>query len=134
MKVGFFHPKFNRVGGAENLIVEQAQYLRLLGLEVSIISHFPAPARWREALEGIERRNFGALPARWYDIFCSPALRLGKNVPQATALLADCELVIADNFPCCALLGAAAIRGKRAWYCNEPHRQLHLITANPRLH
>jgi glycosyltransferase involved in cell wall biosynthesis len=134
MKVGFFHPKFNRVGGAENLIVAQAQYLRALGLDVSIISHFPAPARWRDSLPGLERRSFRALPARWNDFFRSPALRLGKNVPEVEAVLSDCELVVAHNFPCCALLGAAAISGKRAWYCNEPHRQLHLVTANPRLH
>jgi glycosyltransferase involved in cell wall biosynthesis len=134
MRVGFFHPKFNRVGGAENLIVAQAQYLRGLGLDISLISRFQAPARWRERLQGLDRREFRALPLHWYDFFRSPALRLEKNIPEAAAALSDCELVIAHNFPCSALLGAAAIRGKRIWYCNEPHRQLHLVTANPRLH
>lgn len=134
MRVGFFHPKFNRVGGAENLIVAQAQYLRERGLDVSIISRFHAPARWREHLEGLERREFRAQPIHWHDFFRSPARRLEKNIPEAAAVLSDCDLVIAHNFPCCALLGAAAIRGKRVWYCNEPHRQLYLVTANPRLH
>lgn len=134
MRVGFFHPKFNRVGGAENLIVAQAQYLRERGLDVSIISRFHAPERWRERLQGLDRREFRAQPIHWYDFFRSPAQRLERNIPEAAAVLSDCDLVIAHNFPCCALLGAAAIRGKRVWYCNEPHRQLYLITANPRLH
>lgn len=134
MKVGFFHPQFKGVGSTENLIVAQAQYLRGLGLDVSVISRIRTPARWRAPLSGVTLRDFDPLAWNLLDFRHDQATRLARSLPRAEAVLRECERAIAHGFPACALLGAAAISGERVWYCSEPQRQLHLIDANPRLH
>jgi glycosyltransferase involved in cell wall biosynthesis len=132
MKVGFFHPKFKHVGGAENLIVAQAQYLRGAGLDVSLVSGAVEGQLWHDAFEGVDLRRVPS--GGWGDLFLSKAARIERSVPLAEALLRDRDLVIAHNFPSCAVLGSAKLTATRVWYCNEPHRQLHLVEANPRLY
>lgn len=130
MRIGFFHTKFKGVGGAENLIAAQAGYLRARGHAISVISHIPDRVRWQEAFPGVELREFQAY--RWRDMILPEALRLERAQPRAAAALQGNDAVVAHNFPCCSLLGHSPLPGvTRVWYCNEPHRKLHLINANP---
>jgi glycosyltransferase involved in cell wall biosynthesis len=62
-------------------------------------------------------------------------LRLERALPRVEAALSGCQAVIAHNFPSCALLGHSELPGvTRAWYCNEPHRRLHLLESNPTMY
>jgi len=130
MRIGFFHPQFKGVGGAENLIASQAGYLRAQGHAICLVSHIRDRERWHRTFQDVSLRHFQAYP--WHDFYRPRVSRLARALPRAAAELADCDAVIAHNFPSCALLGGSQLPGvTRAWYCNEPHRQLHLINANP---
>ena len=133
MRIGFFHPKFQGVGGAENLIAAQVSYLRAQGHAISVISHIADRERWQGIFAGMDLREFQAYP--WHNALLPQATRLALAQPKAAAALAGNDVVIAHNFPCCTLLGHSPLPGvTRVWYCNEPHRQLHLIDANPFLY
>jgi glycosyltransferase involved in cell wall biosynthesis len=43
----------------------------------------------------------------------------------------DFDLVIAHNFPSSAMLGAAPVKARKIWQCNEPPRGIHMRLANP---
>jgi glycosyltransferase involved in cell wall biosynthesis len=131
MRVGFLHPKLKSVGGAESLIASQAQYLRDRGSSVCVVSG-GWDARWPRLLDGIALRRLPAPDLR--DWLTSRTERLRRSVPRAEELLRDCDVAIAHNFPSCAVLGRATTPRLRVWYCNEPHRRLHLAEANPRLY
>jgi glycosyltransferase involved in cell wall biosynthesis len=130
MRLGFFHPKFKGVGGAENLIAAQANYLKRQGHEICLVSHVSDLPRWQAAFGGVTLRDFEAFG--WRDWYLRRVTRLERSVPRAEQLLRDCDLIIAHNFPSCAVLGHADLPGAlRAWYCNEPNRALHVVEANP---
>jgi glycosyltransferase involved in cell wall biosynthesis len=132
-RIGFVHPKFKGVGGAENLIAAQASYLRRQGYEISLVSRVYDAQRWHGALADVALHDFHE--NTWFDWLLPRATRLERAVPRLERLVRDCDLVIAHNFPSCALLGRAQLPNvPRAWYCNEPNRALHLIDANPYLH
>jgi glycosyltransferase involved in cell wall biosynthesis len=130
MRIGFFHPHFQAVGGAENLIVSQTSYLHAQGHAIRVVSQIRDHARWDRVFQDLEVREFSAYP--WYELYRSKLSRLERALPRAAAALAGCDAVIAHNFPSCALLGGAPMRSvTRVWYCNEPHRALHMQEANP---
>jgi glycosyltransferase involved in cell wall biosynthesis len=131
MRVGFLHPKLKGVGGAESLIASQAQYLRDSGSSVCVVSG-GWDERWPRALRGIALRRIPSPDLG--DWLTGRVTRLRRSVPRVAALLQDCDVAIAHNFPSCAVLGSATTPRLRVWYCNEPHRRLHLAEANPRLY
>lgn len=133
MRAAFFHPQFKGVGGAEVLIAAQARFLVENGHEVRLVTHMRQPERWQTAFAGVTQTHFQTyLPSEWY---LPRATRVERALPRALELLRGSEVVIAHNFPSCALLGMADLPGtKRVWYCNEPNRTLHLIESTPHLH
>jgi glycosyltransferase involved in cell wall biosynthesis len=134
MRAAFFHPQFKGVGGAEVLIAAQAQFFVQHGHDVRLISHIQDRARWERAFAGVTLAAFQTdLPSQWY---LPRALRIERALPRVLQHLQGCDAVLAHNFPSCALLGMADLppTTTRAWYCNEPNRQLHLVESTPFLH
>jgi glycosyltransferase involved in cell wall biosynthesis len=133
MRLGMFHPAFGEIRGAELLIAAQAQHFRTLGAAPELVTFTCDEARWRPYLDGVGVR---VVPKRhWSDLFLglTPLGKLQRRGARAAKALVDFDLVIAHNFPASAMLGAAPIRGRKVWQCNEPPRSLHPREANPYL-
>jgi glycosyltransferase involved in cell wall biosynthesis len=133
MRLGIFHPAFEAVGGAELLVAAQAQHFRAQGAGPEIVTLAFDEGRWSERLAGIPVH--AVQKRHWSD----PLYGLGRLAKlrrrglRAAEALKDYDLVIAHNFPSSAMLGAAPIRGRKIWQCNEPPRSIHLREANPAL-
>jgi glycosyltransferase involved in cell wall biosynthesis len=133
MRMAMFHPAFESVGGAEILAVTQARFFRDQGVALDLVTLGYDPQRWASRLAGIPVR---VLQKRhWTDLFLGIG-RMGKlrvRGRRAAEVLKDYDLVVAHNFPASTLLGAAPIKGRKVWQCNEPPRTIHLREANPAL-
>lgn len=131
MRIGIFHPALGKPGGAELLCVAQAQYLRKAGDAVCLVTFVYDAAQWADRMHGLEVRV--AQQKRWTDgLGWSPRLtKMGRRGARAVRLLGGVDTVLALNFPCSAMLGAAALPVRKVWQCNEPPRGLHLRLANP---
>jgi glycosyltransferase involved in cell wall biosynthesis len=130
-RIALFHPAFECLGGAEILVATQAQYLRSSGTDVRVAT-LAFESRFASLLEGVPLRV--AEHAPWLDRLRSEAERLARAVPRVEALLADYETIMAVNFPCNVLLGAATTRARKLWCCTEPSRYWHLVATSPYLH
>ena len=53
MRIGFFHPHFQAVGGAENLIVSQTGYLHGQGHAIRVVSQIRDHARWDRVFQDL---------------------------------------------------------------------------------
>lgn len=133
MRMAVFHPAFKSVGGAEILAATQARYLRDQGVNLDLVTLGYDPSRWESTL--------GEIPVRlvekrhWTDLF-QGMNRVGKlraRGKRAEQVLKDYDVVLAHNFPTSAMLGAASIKGRKVWQCNEPPRSIHMRAANPAL-
>ena len=131
MRLGIFHPSFETVGGAELLVAAQAQYFRTQGIPPEIVTFGFDATRWEKNLEGapirlIQKRH-------WTDAFSgwSRLAKLRRRGRRAAGVLKDYDLVIAHNFPASAMLGAARIKARKIWQCNESPRGIHMRMANP---
>ena len=130
-RIALFHPAFVVPGGAEYLCLAEALYLRSVGEDVGIVTFGYDPEAWQGPLAGLPVRV--AAKRHWSDLFFG-LTRMGKlrvRGQRAEALFQDCEVVVAHNHPCNAMLGASTFRGRKVWQCNEPHRRLHLRETNP---
>ncbi len=134
MRVGIFHPRFVQIGGAELVAARHATYLRQHGIAARIVTFAFDPTRWREHLSGIpvdcvvDRRIADAVLA-W-----SRLTKMRRRGRRASTYLRNCDLVVAHNHPCSAMLGAfTTLRARKVWYCEEPPRGLHLRGGNPSL-
>lgn len=133
MRLGVFHPAFETVGGAEILVAAEAQHYRLQGVAPEIVTLGFDPDRWAGRLEGIpvrliQKRHWSDLLFGW-----GRAAKLRRRGLRAAKVLRDYDLVVAHNFPANAMLGAAPIRARKVWQCNEPPRGIHRREANPAL-
>ncbi len=131
MRMAVFHPAFKSVGGAEILAATQAGYYRDQGLAPDLVTLGYDPQRWSSRLAGIPIRVVEK--RHWTDLFhgLGAAAKLRVRGLRAEKVLRDYDLVVAHNFPAHAMLGAASIKGKKIWQCNEPPRGIHLREANP---
>jgi glycosyltransferase involved in cell wall biosynthesis len=133
MRMAMFHPAFESVGGAEILAAAQAGFYRDQGVAPDLVTLSYDPGRWASRLAGIPVRVVEK--RHWTDLFMGldrvGKLRVrGKRVAE---VLRDYDLVVAHNFPASTLLGAASIKGRKVWQCNEPPRSIHMREANPTL-
>lgn len=131
MRVAMFHPAFEAVGGAEILAATQACFYRDEGLRPDMVTLGYDPARWADRLKNIpvrviEKRHWSDLILGWGRMG-----KLRRRGMRAAKILADYDLILAHNYPASALMGAAEVKGRKIWQCNEPPRGIHLRAANP---
>jgi glycosyltransferase involved in cell wall biosynthesis len=88
-------------------------------------------SRWGSRLAGIPVHT--VLKRHWSDVLfgLSRMTKLRRRGLRAAEALKPYDLVIAHNFPSSAMLGAAPIRARKIWQCNEPPRGIHRREANP---
>jgi glycosyltransferase involved in cell wall biosynthesis len=131
MRMAVFHPAFESVGGAEILATTQACFYRDQGVALDLVTLGYDPQRWAARLSGIPVRVVEK--RRWMDILSglSRMAKLRVRGNRAAEVLRDYDLVVAHNFPASTLLGAAPIKARKVWQCNEPPRGIHLREANP---
>jgi glycosyltransferase involved in cell wall biosynthesis len=132
MTVAIFHPAFHTIGGAEILVAYYARALEKAGLEMRVVTLAIDAERWKPWLDGISVRVVPKAP--WTDVFASRVTQLERIARRAESCFADCNAVLAFNFPTNILVGASSIKAKRAWYSTEPSRYWHMIATNPRLY
>lgn len=131
MRMAVFHPAFESVGGAEILAATQAVFYRDQGVGPEVVTLGFDENYWGPRLAGIPIR---VLEKRhWTDPFYgfSRLAKLRVRGKRASTLLHNYDLVIAHNFPASALLGAAPMKGRKIWQCNEPNRSLYVRETNP---
>ncbi|HLP30693.1 MAG TPA: glycosyltransferase family 4 protein [Geothrix sp.] len=131
MRVAVFHPAFESVGGAEILAAAQAAFYRDQGVAPDLVTLGYDANRWASRLTGIPIRV--VVKRHWTDLFRGWG-RIGKlqaRGRRAADILGDYDVVVAHNFPASTMLGAAPIRARKIWQCNEPPRGIHLREANP---
>jgi len=133
MKLAIFHPGFGTVGGAELLAATQARYCAARGHAVKLVTLALDSLRWRDELAGvpitvIPRRRWTDLGMAW-----SRVAKLERRAARAAPEFEGCDLVLAHNYPCSAMLGMLDLSAHTAWQCNEPRRDLHVRDANPHL-
>jgi glycosyltransferase involved in cell wall biosynthesis len=133
MRMAVFHPAFESVGGAEILAATQAGFYRDQGMAPDLVTLGYDPERWASRLTGIPVRVVEK--RRWTDLFfgLGRMAKLRVRGIRAAEVLQDYDLVVAHNFPASTLLGAASIKGRKVWQCNEPPRGIHFREANPTL-
>jgi glycosyltransferase involved in cell wall biosynthesis len=133
VRLGIFHPSFETVGGAELLVAAQAQHFRAQGAAPEIVTLGFDEARWGARLAGIPIHT--VKKRHWTDPLYgwSRLAKLRRRGIRASQALKSYDLVIAHNFPSSAMLGAAPIRARKIWQCNEPPRGIHMREANPAL-
>lgn len=131
MRMAVFHPAFESVGGAEILAATQAGFYRDQGVAPELVTLGYDPERWASRLAGIPVHV--VQKRRWSDLFAglSQMAKLRVRGRRTTEVLKDFDLVVAHNFPASALLGAASIKGRKVWQCNEPPRGIYMREANP---
>ncbi|WP_243301688.1 glycosyltransferase family 4 protein [Geothrix oryzisoli] len=131
MRLGVFHPAFETVGGAELLVAAQARYYLDQGAAPEIVTLGFDEARWGSRLAGIPVHT--VQKRQWNDVFYgwNRLAKLGRRGMRAARVLEAYDLVIAHNFPASAMLGAAPIKARKIWQCNEPPRGIHRREANP---
>lgn len=132
-KIALFHPAFQTPGGAEFLCAQQARYLATHGDSVELVTLAFDAEKWAGRLEGLPVQV--ARKRHWTDPFfgVSRLAKLRTRGRRAAQRLAGCEVAVAHNHPCNAMLGASDLNIRKVWQCNEPPRGLHARKANPRL-
>lgn len=131
MRLGIFHPAFETVGGAELLVAAQTRHFQAMGAAPEVITLGYDPARWEGRLGGVPVHV--VKKRQWTDLFSfwNRSDKLRQRGRRAAKVLEGFDCVIAHNFPCSAMLGAAPIRARKLWQCNEPPRGIYLREANP---
>lgn len=133
MRVGIFHPSFVAIGGAELQAAMHAALFRRHGIDTVLTTFAFDPVRWQS--------YFADVPVRcvtykhWSDVTVawSRIRKLQRRGRRASHSLHDCDVVVAHNHPCSAILGGSGARARKIWYCEEPPRALQMRGANPRL-
>ncbi|WP_257308650.1 glycosyltransferase family 4 protein [Geothrix fuzhouensis] len=133
MRLAIFHPAFETVGGAELLVAAQTRYFHSQGAAPELVTLGFDEARWGSRLQGIpihtvQKRHWSDPLFGW-----SRLAKLRRRGLRAAKALEGYDLVIAHNFPASAMLGAAPIRARKIWQCNEPPRGIYQREANPTL-
>jgi glycosyltransferase involved in cell wall biosynthesis len=131
MRLGIFHPAFETVGGAELLVAAQVRHYCNQGAGPEVVTFGFDAARWGRMLEGvpihpIQKRHWTDVLSGW-----SRIAKLRRRGRRAARVLKDFDVVIAHNFPASAMVGAARIKARKIWQCNEPPRGIHMAMANP---
>ena len=131
MRLGIFHPAFEVIRGAELLVASQIRYFHEQGFAPEAVTLAVDASIWSARLEGIplhliQKRHWSDPLFGW-----SPLAKLRRRGLRAEKVLKDFDLVLAHNFPSSAMLGAARIRARKIWQCNEPPRGIHMRQANP---
>jgi glycosyltransferase involved in cell wall biosynthesis len=131
MRLGIFQPSFAAVGGAELLAAMHAAYFQAHAIEVKLVTFGVDAPRWQERLNGVAVTSVAK--RRWTDLLgaWTRVAKLTRRARRAARCFADCDVVVAYNYPCSTMLGVAAVTARKVWQCNEPPRMLHLREANP---
>ncbi len=131
MRLGIFHPAFETVGGAEILVATQTRHFQAMGAAPEVVTLGYDRARWEGRLGGVPVHL--VQKRQWSDLFSfwNRADKLRQRGRRAAKILDTFDCIIAHNFPSSAMLGAAPIRARKLWQCNEPPRGIYLREANP---
>jgi glycosyltransferase involved in cell wall biosynthesis len=132
LKVALFHPKFAAVGGAELLLLKQAELLRDAGCRVAILTFEVTGTTWKSRLDGWPVQ---VIPKRsgWDFLTAfSRSSKLKTRGRRAEPLLQGFDRILATNHPCSTMLGLMTVPGRRLWYCNEPYRRIFPRESGPR--
>jgi len=133
MRLGIFHPAFEVVRGAELLVLAQARFYQDRGARPELVTLALDHGEWTPRLNGIpvrvvQKRHWADPLFGW-----SRLAKMQRRTQRAEKLLRRYDLVISHNFPSSAMLGAAQVRARRIWQCNEPPRGIYMRAANPAL-
>ncbi len=115
------HPRFDRRGGAENLIESLSRALAARGHEVSVATLYISATAWPSGawagvpVHALEAPGDGLLPR---------ALRASVRARRVARLAAGADVLVAHNFPAVLWTTQAAV-ARRVWYCHEPAERLH---------
>jgi glycosyltransferase involved in cell wall biosynthesis len=119
------------VGGAEILALNQAKCLQSLGYDVRVVTCAVDMSRWQNQFDGMRLELIGAYDR--LDWLGGREIWLARRARRLSPALAGVDVAIAHNYPMSRVLGTAATKARKIWYCNEPNREIHLIAANPTL-
>src|SRR5437762_13735750 len=86
-KLGFFHPSFASIGGAEVLVEAQARELRNRDFDVCVVTRAWEPRPWTPRFEGISVRFVPRISI--VDAMRGPIGRMRKEAERAASVLAD---------------------------------------------
>jgi glycosyltransferase involved in cell wall biosynthesis len=132
VKIRVVHRALDTVGGAEILLVDQAQSFARAGASVELRTLYWSPERWSDRTRPLEVKTlYQHAPHR-----APPRLSRVLSARQIDFLLAELEgvdVTIAHGYPLNSALGSASNQGLRLWYCHEAPRWLHPDAANPYL-
>jgi glycosyltransferase involved in cell wall biosynthesis len=132
LNLGIYHPSFGTVGGAELLAVAEARVLRHGGVNAHIITATVAEAQWRDELRDIPVQCY-TKPSALRAFPWTTSARARSEARAAQPLFRGTDVVIAHNYPCNMILGAAECDAVRLWQVNEPSRSLYLPQTNAML-
>ena len=130
-KMAILHPRFPRIGGAENLIASCSEVLLKNNWSVDLFTGEYARGLW-PTLDRLNIHQMSTsrkfLRSKYFD-----AMRFRWQFTQA---LGTYDLIWAHNYP--AMLWAQKAmrkfpRVKGVWYCNEPRRNLYPEITEPHL-
>lgn len=133
MKIALIHPRLDRPGGAENLLLWMAQGLRDRGHTLRVLTRRFEASIWpAEAWRDIDIVAFEGRFDHWRS-------RRGRAMSYARTVekhSRDCQLLIAGNQPAQVWATLALPSGdarKTIWYCNEPSQRLYFHKTLPNL-
>ncbi|MEM7412558.1 MAG: glycosyltransferase family 4 protein [Myxococcota bacterium] len=127
------HPRLDRRGGAENVVLDISRGLRARGYAVSIATARFSASAWPDgAWDGlpvhrIEKRSDRLVPR---------AVRPRFRARRLASLARDADVVVAHNFPATLWVAGAWPPGagpRRVWYCEEPPERLYAAETLPTL-
>lgn len=131
MKIAMLHPRLDRLGGAENLVLWLSQGLRQRGHEIEILTRRFSKDAWEPgSWEGIPIHSVEGRMDSWR----SRKGRAKHYAKQAEAKLKNCDLWVAHNYPATAWATLArSSEAPRVWYCHEPFQRLHWQQTMPHI-
>ena len=124
MRVAIFHPEFRLVGGAELLLIKNAESLREHGFDVSFVTFALKGAFWEAFARAWPVKVVAKREGLEYLYALTRSAKVACRQRRAEPFLADFDLVQAINHPCSTMLGRMAVPGRRYWWCMEAPRSL----------
>jgi glycosyltransferase involved in cell wall biosynthesis len=131
MKIAMLHPRLDRLGGAENVVLWLSRGLKDRGHSVQLVTRRFDPSVWPDgAWDGLK---IDCIEGRLDKV----RTRRGRALHYARRcekLLSDCDLWVAHNYPATAWATLARdSQALRLWYCHEPFQRLHWRQTMPHI-
>ena len=133
MKIAIVHPRLDRRGGAESVVLWMARGLMERGHEVIVATDRFSPERWGERdWQGVP---LATLTKGAFDWCRGRAARKRAPGRQLQRVLSSCESIVAHNSPSYLWTAEAARRlgAQTVWFCEEPPARLHWRQTMPTL-